>query len=299
MLAKSINDAAVWWMYRCVCGENTVCRTVTVQNTVCRTVAVQNTVCTTVAVQNTVCTTVAVQNTVCRTVAVQNTVCRTVAVQNTVCRTVAVQNTVCRTVAVQNTVCRTVAVQNPDSLKLTSILTYLLTAVGLTPGGSSTVHIYTQTIHRTTLQLWLEGFLGFEHRVVKLKLTNLGLKRVKNIKYKTFKLNVPNTQNTTLFWNIPTYAKGNVPMKCVKIKRSINEELLTRKKYAINLWVHAVETLFQLLLLQPATTKLARYENEIILYLTNEKMWQDMSNEKWWDASISLQMDWYKWTVIW
>jgi hypothetical protein len=27
---------------------------------------------------------------------------------------------------------------------------YLLTAVGLIPGGSSTVHIYTQTIHRTT-----------------------------------------------------------------------------------------------------------------------------------------------------
>jgi len=27
---------------------------------------------------------------------------------------------------------------------------YLLTAVGLTPRGSSTVHIYTQTIHRTT-----------------------------------------------------------------------------------------------------------------------------------------------------
>jgi hypothetical protein len=29
-------------------------------------------------------------------------------------------------------------------------MTYLLTAIGLTPGGSSTVHIYTQTIHRTT-----------------------------------------------------------------------------------------------------------------------------------------------------
>jgi hypothetical protein len=29
-------------------------------------------------------------------------------------------------------------------------LVYLLTAVGLTPGGSSSVHIYTQTIHRTT-----------------------------------------------------------------------------------------------------------------------------------------------------
>jgi len=27
---------------------------------------------------------------------------------------------------------------------------YLLTAIGLAPGGSSTVHIYSQTIHRTT-----------------------------------------------------------------------------------------------------------------------------------------------------
>jgi len=27
---------------------------------------------------------------------------------------------------------------------------YLLTAIGLTPGGSSTAHIYTQTIHRAT-----------------------------------------------------------------------------------------------------------------------------------------------------
>ena len=27
---------------------------------------------------------------------------------------------------------------------------YLLTAIGQTPGGSSTVHIYKQTIHRTT-----------------------------------------------------------------------------------------------------------------------------------------------------
>jgi hypothetical protein len=30
------------------------------------------------------------------------------------------------------------------------LLIYLLTAVGVTPGGSSTVHIYTQTIHRRT-----------------------------------------------------------------------------------------------------------------------------------------------------
>jgi len=27
---------------------------------------------------------------------------------------------------------------------------YLLTAIGLPPGGCSTVHIYTQTVHRTT-----------------------------------------------------------------------------------------------------------------------------------------------------
>jgi len=27
---------------------------------------------------------------------------------------------------------------------------YLLTAIGLPPGGSSTLHIYTQTVHRTT-----------------------------------------------------------------------------------------------------------------------------------------------------
>jgi len=30
------------------------------------------------------------------------------------------------------------------------IYIYLLTAIGLPPGGSSTVHIYTQTVHRTS-----------------------------------------------------------------------------------------------------------------------------------------------------
>jgi len=29
-------------------------------------------------------------------------------------------------------------------------MTYLLTAILLPPGGSSTVHIYTQTVHRKT-----------------------------------------------------------------------------------------------------------------------------------------------------
>ena len=32
--------------------------------------------------------------------------------------------------------------------------TYLLTAIGLTPGGSSTVHTYTQTVHRTIQTFW-------------------------------------------------------------------------------------------------------------------------------------------------
>jgi len=31
-----------------------------------------------------------------------------------------------------------------------NIMIHLLTAIGLTPAGSSTVHIYTQTVHRTT-----------------------------------------------------------------------------------------------------------------------------------------------------
>jgi hypothetical protein len=43
---------------------------------------------------------------------------------------------------------------------------HLSTAIGLTPDGSIRVHMYTQTIHRTT-----QGFLGFRPRVVKLKLT--------------------------------------------------------------------------------------------------------------------------------
>jgi len=34
--------------------------------------------------------------------------------------------------------------------KIWNGMLYLLTAVGLTPGGNSTAHIYTQTIHRTT-----------------------------------------------------------------------------------------------------------------------------------------------------
>jgi len=37
---------------------------------------------------------------------------------------------------------------------------YLLTEIGLTPGGSSTIHIYIQTIHRTTQLTTLVGRLS-------------------------------------------------------------------------------------------------------------------------------------------
>ena len=37
---------------------------------------------------------------------------------------------------------------------------YLLTAIGLTPAGSSTAHIYTQTIHITTQLTSLVGRLS-------------------------------------------------------------------------------------------------------------------------------------------
>jgi len=40
------------------------------------------------------------------------------------------------------------------------ILIYLLTAIGLTPGGSSTVHIYTQTLHRKKQLTTLVGRLS-------------------------------------------------------------------------------------------------------------------------------------------
>ena len=43
-----------------------------------------------------------------------------------------------------------VNVCNACSSTLVAATIYLLTAIGLPPGGSCTVHIYTQTIHRTT-----------------------------------------------------------------------------------------------------------------------------------------------------
>jgi hypothetical protein len=47
-------------------------------------------------------------------------------------------------------------------------LIYLLTAVGLTPGGNSTVHIYIQTIHRTTLKQNIQSETYITIRILKL-----------------------------------------------------------------------------------------------------------------------------------
>jgi uncharacterized integral membrane protein len=48
--------------------------------------------------------------------------------------------------------------RSPNHILL--ILVYLLTTIGLTPGGSSTVHIYTQILHRTTQTISLVGRLS-------------------------------------------------------------------------------------------------------------------------------------------
>jgi len=51
---------------------------------------------------------------------------------------------------------------------------YLLTAIGLTPGGSSTVYIYTQTIHRTRQLTTLVGRLsGIRKQTGQIKINDV------------------------------------------------------------------------------------------------------------------------------
>jgi len=52
--------------------------------------------------------------------------------------------------AFQETRKRDVFLSISSSIYIYIYIIYLLTAIGLSPGGSSTVHIYPQTIHRTT-----------------------------------------------------------------------------------------------------------------------------------------------------
>jgi len=48
-------------------------------------------------------------------------------------------------------------VKYPLPLSDFDILIYLLTAIWLSPDGRSTVHIYTQTIHKTSQKFWKCG----------------------------------------------------------------------------------------------------------------------------------------------
>jgi len=51
----------------------------------------------------------------------------------------------------QTAMCKVVYLHHHGVLTFNNLLVvYLLTAFGLTPSGSSTVHIYAQTVHRTT-----------------------------------------------------------------------------------------------------------------------------------------------------
>jgi len=62
-------------------------------------------------------------------------------------------------------------------------MTYLLTVVGLTPGGSSTVHIYTQTIHGTTQ--WKEKIQNMTIRIHKHNNKNTSFTKLnKSIQHK-------------------------------------------------------------------------------------------------------------------
>ena len=84
---------------------------------------------------------------------------------------------------------------------------YILTAVGLTPGGSSTVHIYTQTIHRTTQETnWEECgpcpvlanyTLAFTLQLRK-KHRKTSVRVVKECQFARWKRNIQNRTNITI-----------------------------------------------------------------------------------------------------
>jgi hypothetical protein len=130
------------------------------------------------------------------------------------------------------------------------ILIYLSAAIGLTPDGSSTVHIYTQTIHRTT-QLTLFGRLSgvrtqsvqtnweecrpcpvFANYTLALRLTteekaqkNLsqGSRRVPvgtmNTEYTEQNIHIKNTINISIkIRNKPKYTKHTTIYKMIKEK---------------------------------------------------------------------------------
>jgi hypothetical protein len=89
----------------------------------------------------------------------------------------------------------------------------MLIAIGLTPGGSSTVHIYTQTIHITTQRLWLEGFRGFEPRVVILMWKSAGRAPSLRVIYPGICLTTEEEARKNL-----SHGSGRVPVGRMKIE---------------------------------------------------------------------------------
>jgi hypothetical protein len=84
------------------------------------------------------------------------------------------------------------------------ILIYLLIAIGLTPGDSSTVHIYTQTIHRTAQLTTLVGRLS-------------GIRTQSG----QTKINKEMRKNYRLMGRVRAVPFYNVPSRCVGLSMAI------------------------------------------------------------------------------
>jgi gamma-glutamyltranspeptidase len=77
-------------------------------------------------------------------------------------------------------------------------MTYLLIAIGLTPGGSSTVHICTQTIHRTTQ--WKQNIQNRTYITIRIH-------KHKNKKKAIYKIKQKHTKHTTIYTMIKNGTK--------------------------------------------------------------------------------------------
>ena len=91
------------------------------------------------------------------------------------------------------------------SIYLILVLIHLLTAIGLTPDGSSTVHIYTQTIYRTTqLTTLVRRLSGIRTQVGQTKINLLApeLFFFLILAHPVYKMWIILEPNTLELWNI-------------------------------------------------------------------------------------------------
>jgi hypothetical protein len=95
---------------------------------------------------------------------------------------------------------------------------YLLTEIGLTPGGSSTVHIYTQTVHKTTQST--RSIHGTKqttkpiHRTTQSTKTLHGTTQSTKIIHRKKHSTENNTYNNIIHWlgrvrTVSVFARGN------------------------------------------------------------------------------------------